>query len=307
MRLYQATLLEDFAAHGGDVTFGAVQAEDLDRISARHELMVVASGRGSLVELFPRVAEYSPYDRPQRLLCLGFFTGITADPHDVAFVIAPGHGEVFQTTTYSFRGTQTALLFEASRGGAFELMTRMRYEDDPRRFEATALALLREHAPPIYERIDPATFGLTRPLDLLQGAITPTVRQGYAKLDNGKFAMAIGDVHVVNDPLIAQGGNTASHSAWALGEAILEDFSPDEGFCRRVCQQIWAYARPVVEWSNFMLQPPPPYVINLLVAASQNQAIADAYADGFANPLPTWELLRSPERVTALLDRLGAR
>jgi 2-polyprenyl-6-methoxyphenol hydroxylase-like FAD-dependent oxidoreductase len=305
MRLYQATLLEDFAARGGDVVFGAVQAEDLARLSARHDLIVVASGRGSLAELFPRVDVYSPYDRPQRLLCLGFFTGITADPHDVAFAISPGQGEVFQTTTYSFGGKQTALLFEAIPGSVFEVVTRMRYEDDPRHFEMTALALLREYVPSIYARIDPRAFGLARPLDLLQGAITPIVRQGYARLDNGRFAMAIGDVQVVNDPLIAQGGNTASHAAWVLGHAILDDFNPDERFCRIAAERIWSYARPVVEWSNFMLQPPPPHVLDLLVAASQNQAIADAYADGFASPLPTWELLQSPERVAALLDTLG--
>ena len=305
MRLYQATLLEDFAARGGDVVYGAVQAEDLVPLSERHDLLVIASGRGSLIELFPRVAEYSPYDRPQRLLSLGFYKGIIADPRDVAFVIAPGHGEVFQTTTYSFDGNQTALLFEAIPGGAFEVMARMRYEDDPRRFEATALALLREHARPIYERIEPRSFGLTRPLDLLQGAITPTVRQGYTRLDNGAFALAIGDVQVANDPLIAQGANTASRSAWSLGEAILEGGAFDERFCQRAAERIWAYARGVTEWSNFMLLPPPPHIIRLLAAAGQNQAIADAFADGFANPLPTWELLRSPERVAAFLDAQG--
>jgi 2-polyprenyl-6-methoxyphenol hydroxylase-like FAD-dependent oxidoreductase len=305
MRLYQATLLEDFAARGGHVAFGTMQAEDLVRLSERHDLLVVASGRGSLVELFPRVAEHSPYDRPQRLLSLGFYTGIAADPRDVAFVIAPGQGEVFQTTTYSFHGNQTAVLFEAIPGGAFETLARMRYEDDPQRFAATALDLLREYAPPIYARIDPTAFGLTRPLDLLQGAITPTVRQGYVRLDNGAFAMAIGDVQVVNDPLIAQGANTASRSAWTLGEAILEGGMFDEGFCRRAAERIWAYAQGVTEWSNFMLQPPPSHIIDMLVAASQHQAVADAFADGFTNPLPTWELLRSPERVAGFLDRSG--
>jgi 2-polyprenyl-6-methoxyphenol hydroxylase-like FAD-dependent oxidoreductase len=302
MRLYQATLLEDFAARGGEVVYGAVQAEDLVHLSERHDLLVLASGRGSLIELFPRLAEFSPYHRPQRLLSLGFYTGIAAEERDVAFVIAPGQGEVFQTTTYSFDGNQTALLFEAIPGGAFETMARMRYEDDPKRFEATALGLLRDYAPPIYERVDTRRFGLTRPLDLLQGAITPTVRQGYARLDNGAFVMAIGDVQVANDPLIAQGANTASRSAWTLGEAILEGGRFDERFYQRAAERIWAYARPVTEWSNFMLLPPPPHIVDLLVAAAQNQAIADAFADGFANPQPTWELLRSPEHVAAFLD-----
>ena len=69
MRLYQATLLEDFAARGGDVVFGTVQAEDLERLSMHHDLIVVASGRGSLAELFPRIAAFSP----------GFV--ISAEPH----------------------------------------------------------------------------------------------------------------------------------------------------------------------------------------------------------------------------------
>lgn len=112
-------------------------------------------------------------------------------------------------------------------------------------------------------------------------------------------------MQVANDPLIAQGGNTASRSAWTLGEAILEGGPFDEHFCRRGAERIWAYARPVTEWSNFMLQPPPPHIIDLLAAAARNQAIADAFADGFANPLPTWELLRSTERVAAFLDAQG--
>src|SRR5258706_10496358 len=115
-------------------------------------------------------------------------------------------------------------------------------EEAPRMLEAPVVSPRGGLAPPIYARIDPTAFGLTRPLDLLQGAITPTVRRGYTTLANGKLAMAIGDVHVTNDPLTAQGGNTASHSAWALGEAIREDFSPDERFCRRAAQRIWEYA-----------------------------------------------------------------
>ena len=72
----------------------------------------------------------------------------------------------------------------------------------------------------------------------MTNAVTPTVRRGYTVLDNGKCIMAIGDVHVVNDPLIAQGANSASYSAWVLSEAILEDAPLDERFCQQAEQRI---------------------------------------------------------------------
>ena len=305
MRLYQPTLLADFVVRGGEVVVGAVEPEDLTPLSQRHDLLVIAAGRSSLADLFPRLPDYSPYDRPQRRLCLGYFQGITADPHSVAFVIAPGQGEVFQTSTYTCVGTQTALLFEAILGGAFEVVTRMDYATDPGQFEATVLDLLRTYAPPIAVQIDPAAFRLSRPLDLLQGAVTPTVRRGYVQLDNGSFALAIGDIHVANDPLTAEGANTASHAAWILSEAIRNEFSADEAFCQRAVQRIWAYAQPVTEWSNFMLQPPPSHLVRLLQAATQYPAIADAFVDGFNTPVQTWELLKCPGHVAALLDGLN--
>lgn len=301
MRLYLATLLEDFIARGGDVVVGALRGEDVAKLGEQHELVVVASGRGSLIELFPRVPEHSPYTSPQRLLCAGLYDGIRPIAEGMNFNIAPGHGEIFQAPMYTSGGLQGALLFEAIPGGAFEVLTRLRYDDDPRRFEATVLDVLREHAPNIYARIDPAQFALTRPLDLLQGAITPTVRRGYIPLGNGRFALAIGDVGVVNDPITGQGANLASHSAWVLGHAILEDFAFDERFCQVVERRIWEQAQSVSEWTNFMLQPPAPYVIDLMVAAAQNQSIANAFANNFATPQRNWSILASPERTTAFL------
>src|SRR6185369_9886549 len=134
---------------------------------------------------------------------------------------------------------------EAIPGGAFEAVAQMRYLDDPRRFNTAMIELLRDYAPDIYERIDPARFELTRELDLLQGGITPTVRRGYARLGNGKYALALGDVRAINDPILGQGANSASRTAWMLGEAIRDGENYDEAFCRRIEQQIWAYAGPI--------------------------------------------------------------
>ena len=268
--------------------------------------MVVASGRGSLTELFPRLPERSPYTAPQRRLMSGLFEGIdNAEPLGVSFNISPGHGELFQPPFLSFGGRVSNILIEAIPGGDLEQVTQLRYDDDPAAFEATLLDLLKRHAPRVYERVDPGAFRLTRPLDLLQGAITPTVRRGYARLENGRHVLAIGDVHVLNDPILGQGANAASHAAWTAGEAILEGGPFDEAFCREVEERIWAHARPVTEWSNAALHPPAPHVLDVFRAAAQSKAIADEVVDNFNAPERNWAIFESPEGASAFLRSRG--
>src|SRR5215468_1672873 len=302
MRIYQSTLLEDFASRGGKVEIGALESSDVARLSERHDLMVVASGPGSLTEMFPRDPARSPHMHPQRLLTGAFFRGLNfPDPLGVIYAISPGNGEIFQAPFTTFSGRVCSVLFEGIPGQAFEVLMRLRYEDDPEKFEATALDLLRKHAPPIYERVDLKEFGVLRPLDVLQGAVTPTVRFGYTSLGNGKFAMALGDMHMLHDPIIAQGANAASRCAWLLGEALLQDRRLDETFCRETERQLWEAGRAATEWTNMTLLPPPPYVIELFMAAAQNKALADELTENFNAPERNWEIFSNPEGAAAFL------
>jgi Styrene monooxygenase A putative substrate binding domain len=304
MRIYQSTLLEDFATRGGKVAVGALQASDVARLSERHDLMVVASGRGSLAEMFPRDPARSPYTHPQRLLTGALYRGLDfPDPLDVIYNISPGNGEIFQLPFITFGGRVSSILFEGIPGQAFDVITHMRYEDDPKKFEATVLDLLRNYAPPIYEHVNPNEFGVLRTQDVLQGAITPTVRRGYAPLGNGKFAMALGDMHIVNDPIVAQGANAASKCAWLLGEILLKEQPLDETFCRETERQLWEAGRAATEWTNLTLQPPPPHVMELFAAAAQNKMIADELSENFSAPERNWEIFRSPEGAAALLTK----
>ena len=305
MRIYLGRLQEDFVARGGHVVAGAVQAADLERLSEQHDLLVVASGRAGLLDVFPRLREYSPFDRPQRLLCVGLFRGVTLVPSTASMTFVPGHGEIFEFPIYSFEPNVAGLAFEGIPGGAFDAVAHMRYEDDPAAFNTALLDLLREYAPLLYERIDPAKFGLTRPLDLLQGGVTPGVRRGYVQLSNGKYALALGDVQASNDPIIGQGANKASYTAWMLGEAIRDSATLDEAFCQEMEQRIWAYTAPIVGWSNAMLQPPEPHMIELLVAAAQNQGVADAFVNFFERPQQAWEVMSSQEQTTKFLAQYG--
>jgi hypothetical protein len=233
-----------------------------------------------------------------------FYRGIEfPEPLGVVYTISPGNGEIFQAPFHSLAGRVSSLLIEGIPGHAFDPIMQMRYEDNPAAFEATVLDLLREHAPPIYARINRHEFGVTRPQDVLQGAITPTVRRGYAPLTDEKFAVAVGDAHILNDPVLGQGANLASRCAWVLGEAILEERVFNEAFCREVEQRLWEAGRAVTLWTNLMLQPPPPHALQLLVAAAQNQAIADELSDNFNAPEQNWEIFGSPAGAECFLKR----
>jgi hypothetical protein len=307
MRISQARLLEDFAARGGRVVVGVLQSDDVLRLSTQHDLLTIAAGRGSMATLFPRLPEHSPYDKPQRVVVGGLYRGI-AYPQPLGFeiCITPGTGEILALPLFSFEPGLTGIAFEVVAGGAFEPAKQLRYEDDPQRFDALVLDLMREYAPTIYARVDRRAFGLARPLDLCHAAITPTVRRGYARLPNGRLVVALGDAHVVNDPLTGQGANAASHAAWVLGEAICDGGELDEAFCRKAEQQMWRYTGPVTEACKARLRPPTPHAAQLLGAAAQHKSIADLYADGFHNPAHFWDLVSSPERIAALIEQTRA-
>jgi 2-polyprenyl-6-methoxyphenol hydroxylase-like FAD-dependent oxidoreductase len=232
LRLYQATLLETFAARGGSVVVELITAERVAQLSEGHDLVVIATGGGGLAQMFPVRPEYTPYSAPQRHLCAGLWRGITPKaPRWEALVLAPGCGEIILAPYETFDGCVMGMLVEAIPGGPFDILTQMHYADDPKRFEASVLELLRVHAPWLYELVQPAEFELNRPLDLLQGAITPVVRRGYVPLRNGKFALALGDAHILNDPVTAQGANVASRAAWILGQAIMNDLDFYKNLC----------------------------------------------------------------------------
>jgi 2-polyprenyl-6-methoxyphenol hydroxylase-like FAD-dependent oxidoreductase len=307
-RLYLPRLLEDFEERGGRVVTGAIEAEGLDGLGERHELVVVATGRGGLAERFPVLPGRSPFDRPQRLLSAGLYTGIAyTEPVGVTFAISPGHGEIIEIPLETFEGNATTLLFEAIPGGDLEVLSLTPYDDDPAAYERLALAKLEAHFPPIFERSDPAAFGLTRPSSILQGSVTPTARQPFTTLRSGTYAIALGDAHVTVDPLVGQGANAASYAAWALGQAIAETGGPfDEAFCRAVGERRDPFVFGVFDWTNFMVAPQP-YLFDLVGAMSQSRALADDFTEGFNHPDRQWERLRSPEATAAYIAELAGQ
>ncbi len=307
-RVYLPRLLEDYTARGGTVVIGPVEAGDVHRHAERHDLVVVASGGRSIAELFPRDPGRSPYTAPQRRICAGLFHGVgPADRPGVDYHISPGAGEIFSYPFYSLAGKVTLLGFEAVPGGPLEPLTHFPAEEDPAGYRRAVLDVLAEHMPALRERVDEAEFALTRPLDALRGAVTPVVRHGWSTLDNGRHAVAVGDAWVVNDPITAQGANLGAECAFLLADAIRAADRFDERFCRATEARLWSAARPVVEWTNAFLQPPPPHVLSVLRTATTDDRVAHAFVNGFNDPRAMWDSLATPDQAAAFLAGTGAQ
>lgn len=84
--------------------------------------------------------------------------------------------------------------------------------------------------------------------------------------------------------MAAQGANLGSRCALLLGESIAAGGPYDEAFCQRVEARLWEAAEAPTMLSNGLLEPPSPGVIDLLVRAGQDQALADRFVSGFGDP-----------------------
>ncbi|MEQ8345678.1 MAG: styrene monooxygenase/indole monooxygenase family protein [Sneathiellaceae bacterium] len=306
-RLYLPALMEDFAGRGGRIEYRRIEEGEIAALADRFDLLVVAAGRGPLGQLFDYRPEHSPHSQPQRRLCVGLYTGVRqADPMNVTLSVSPGHGEMIVIPTVSFDGIATALLMENLPGGDMEALATLSYESDPRRFLRAVLDKLEKHHPTTYDRIDTARFDLAQPQDLLQGGVVPTVRNGAVRLDNGKCAIALGDVHSVVDPMMGQGANIASYAAFVLGEEILDTAVLDWRFCEKVDLKRQDRVLAAARWTNLMLEPPSEALGMLIGAMSQNKALADAFTENFNHPERQWDCLATPARIQAWIDRVPA-
>jgi Styrene monooxygenase A putative substrate binding domain len=303
-RLYLPRLMEDFVERGGELVIQSITLDGVERLSGNYDLVVIAVGRGGIGEkLFARRADKSPYDAPQRRLSAGIYAGIAySEPKGVNLNISPGHGELVELPIFSYDGFATALLFENRPGGGLEALVDTGYEADPAAYNALVLRTLRDHYPMVHERVDQSEFGLWSERDILQGALTPVVREDYALLDSGVYAIAVGDAHTVVDPLVGQGANSASYSAWTIGEAIIADQVYDERFCHRVARNREEFVHSVSDWTNLMLAQPP-HVLEFIGALAQDKRLCDEFTTNFNHPDRQVEVLATPERMHSYLAR----
>lgn len=306
-RIYLPTLMNDYIDRGGKIEYRNIGLEDLDELSAAYDLVVIGTGKGGLGTLFARDEDSSPYSEPQRHLCVGLFKGIAEqETRAVTLCIAPGNGEMIEIPTVSFNGDATALVFENHFGGDLEVLAKTRYDDDPRAFLDLVLDKLRTYYPITADRVNEDEFDLANSsLDLLQGAVTPGVRHGHVKLDNGKIAALLGDAHATVDPVLGQGGNMASYAAHVLGEEIVGNNVFDEHFFEVVNARRAVRVLGATRWTNYMLKnlrELPNSLVEFLGAVSLDRGLADKFTTNFNYPETQWDIFSSPESMSSWVE-----
>jgi len=301
-RMYQPMLMQALLARGGEIKYDAVSADDLEKLSEEFDLLVVCTGKASLGALFEKQPENSPFERPQRALCVGLFKGIKEAPiRAVTMSFSPGQGELIEIPTLSFNGMVTALVMENHYGADMEVLSTTKYDDDPKAFMALLLEKLRKHHPSVAERINPEEFDLANSsLDILQGGVVPAFRNGSVQLKNGKTVIGLGDVQATVDPVLGQGANMASYAAWILGEEIVAHSVYDQRFCEHLERRRTDRVLCATRWTNFMLtslaQVSQEFV-DFLIVLSQSREMADEFTDNFNYPERQWDYFSSPQRI----------
>ena len=282
--------MEKFAAAGGIMMYEDVHIETLERLASRHDLVVVASGKGEIGRLFPRDDDKSEFDRPMRSLALAYVNGLEPRPDysAVCFNVAPGVGEYFVFPALTVTGPCEIMVFEGVPGGPMDCWDGI---TSPEEHFKRAKAVLDKWFPWEGERARRAT--LTDANGILAGRFPPTVRKPVAELPSGALVLGMADAVVLNDPITGQGSNNASKCADFYLASILERGNKpfDRVWMQQTFDRYWASAAHVVRWTNRMLEPPAPHMVSLLQAACHNPALARRIANGFDDPrdfAPWW-------------------
>ncbi|MFJ9773181.1 styrene monooxygenase/indole monooxygenase family protein [Kitasatospora sp. NPDC101157] len=308
-RVKLARWLELLAERGGRIEYRSLDRAGLHALARRHELTVVAAGRGELAGIFERNAARSPFDRPQRALSCLYAHGVgspdpAAGPRARMHAL-PGLGELYLQPALTHSGPCDILLWEALPGSPLDV-----FGDGPEvgvQLDRIR-ALLAEYLPweaELWRDAEPTDAGAG-----LRGAVTPTVRRPVAELGSGVDAvhvLGLGDAVVVNDPITGQGANGAARAADAYRQAIREHgdapFTAD--WMCRTAERFWQqHARHTVEFTATMLTMPD-HLQGVLAAAAEHPAVARRLANTYAEPSDHAAWLATPGLTSAYLATIG--
>ena len=275
--------MSEFQRRGGDLKIKTANLEDLERCASNHDLVIVASGKGKLSQLFARDTVRSPYSAPQRVLALTFVKNVEPGKNYplVSFNLIPNVGEYFVFPALTINGACEIMVFEGTPGGQMDCWSNVKTPHD---HLSRSQEILEAFLP--WEAHRCRNAELTDDNGILTGRFVPVVRCPVATLPSGRSVLGMADAVVLNDPLTGQGSNNAARCAEMYLQSIVErgNESIDSEWMHQTFERYWAgYARWASEWTNLLLNAPP-YVLKILDCAGRISAVGSALVNGFDDP-----------------------
>lgn len=289
--------MKEFELLGGEIIIDTVNVDKLNDITIQHDLTVVAAGKNEISQLFSINKKLSIFDKPQRILsCIYVNNTISEASAGMRAYIIPGIGEFFTIPGLTFSGWCEMMLFEGVPGGDFDCWTNVKNINEQYRI---ALNLLKRFIPYEAKRFENAKP--TDDMASLMGAYIPIIRNPISKMLCGKSITTIGDGVVLNDPIAGQGANSAAKAADLYMRRIIEHGKNefDEDWMQRIFEEYWnQYGKWATSWSNLLLKPPEPHVIELLIVARKYPEIANKLANGFNDPSTLFPWITDAEQTS---------
>jgi hypothetical protein len=297
--------MEHFESVGGELVCHSAGVDDMERYAESSDLVVVAAGKGEITTLFERDAGRSQFDKPMRALALTYVKGMTPRPEfsAVCFNIIPGVGEYFVFPALTTSGPCEIMVFEGVPGGPMDCWSDVTTAEE---HLAKSKWILETFLP--WEGARCRDIELTDGNGTLVGRFAPTVRRPVGWLPSGRPVLGMADAVLLNDPITGQGSNNAAKGAAVYLQSILDrgEGPFDAIWMQATFENLWAYAEKVVGWTNALLLPPPPHVLNVLGAAGQFPAVAHRFANGFDNPPEYYDWFMDPAKADAYLAEVAA-
>jgi hypothetical protein len=297
--------MQELEKRGGTIEYKQATPADLDKYAAQSDLVIVAAGKGDIAKMFERDGQRSQFDAPQRALALTYVTGLTPRPEHsaVSFNLIPTVGEYFVFPALTTTGRCEIMVFEGIPGGPMDCW---RDVGTPAEHLAKSKWILDTFLPWEAERC--RAIELTDANGVLAGSFAPTVRRPIGRLPSGALVMGLADAVCLNDPITGQGSNNASKAATVYLNAILAQGERpfDAAFMQAAFDKFWSRAQYVTGWTNALLQPPPPHVLNILGSAQKFPVLARRIANAFDDPVDLFPWFAVPEEADKYLASLAA-
>ncbi len=297
--------MKEFEKLGGTLVIKDAGISDLELYARQDDLVIVASGKGEIGQLFQRDAEKSPYDKPMRALALTYVTGMTprSGHSAVCFNLIPGVGEYFVFPAETTTGPCEIMVFEGVPGGPMDCWGDIKSPDQHLEKSGEILSTFLP-----WEADRCRNIELTDDNGILSGRFPPTIRNPIGVLPSGNKVLGLGDTVCLNDPITGQGSNNASKAAAVYLKRIIEhgDKPFDAQWMQGTFETFWDYAQWVVTWTNMMLMPPPPFILEIMGTACAEPRLARRMANAFDDPRDFFPWFADPDAAAAYLSELKA-